>query len=143
MQTKGANPQSECEELWVEASADRADRVKVSSSRDKIGKLGEKAFEGTLMPAPGCWEPSGGIQRTLRAMSLDGSGVWFQSQWRWRPFSKAAQLRIKTDRIEGELRNMITRDNLQDVISEAQRRFVDDGMWKDLAVGEMAKKERS
>ena len=48
-------------------------------------------------------------------------------------------LRIKTDRIEGELRNMITRDNLQDVISEAQRRFVDDGMWKDLAVAEMAK----
>ena len=34
---------------------------------------------------------------------------------------------------------MITRDNLQDVISEAQRRFVDDGMWKDLAVAEMAK----
>ena len=48
-------------------------------------------------------------------------------------------LRIKTDRIEGELRNMITRDNLQDVISEAHRRFVDDGMWKDLAVAEMAK----
>ena len=34
---------------------------------------------------------------------------------------------------------MSTRDNLQDVISEAQRRFVDDGMWKDLAVAEMAK----
>ena len=48
-------------------------------------------------------------------------------------------LRIKTDRIDGELRNMITRDNLQDVISEAQRRFVDDGMWKDLAVAEVAK----
>ena len=47
--------------------------------------------------------------------------------------------RIKTDRIEGELRNMITRDNLQDVVSEAQRRFVDDGMWKDLAVAEVAK----
>ena len=48
-------------------------------------------------------------------------------------------LRIKTGRIEGELKNMITRDNLQDVISEAQRRFVDDGIWKDLAVAETAK----
>ena len=34
---------------------------------------------------------------------------------------------------------MITRDNLQDVISEAQRRFVDDGIWKDLVVAETAK----
>ena len=33
---------------------------------------------------------------------------------------------------------MITRDNLQDVISEAHGRFVDDGMWKDVAVAEMA-----
>ena len=40
-------------------------------------------------------------------------------------------LRIKTDRVEFNLRNMIARDNLQDVTSEAQRRSVDDGMWKD------------
>ena len=57
------------------------------------------------------------------------------------PFSECflTALRIKTDRVEGELNNTIGRNNLQDVISEAQRRFVADGMWKYLAVAEMAK----